>query len=228
MGGVGLSAHDRPLVLIPTVGNGPVGLPPIGMHGRSRLDRTLDERDQAVLGDVVDTLAPDPSKTLGMLDLDSDRDDRLGVGLPTEHPSFDSTQVRLVNLDVARQPVASGAHHRGPVAVQHRPRRLVGPQPQRPLDPECGDAVLLTGHLPCRSEPQPQRRASAVQDRPRRDRRLTTADRALPTTAAQSPPSPAGAPRAPESGGPAQPLKVINARSLVRKPRQQLRKYEPG
>jgi hypothetical protein len=92
MGGVGLSAHDRPLVLVlvPVVGNGPVGLPPIGMHGRSRLDRTLDERDHAVLGDVVDTLQPDPSKTLGMLDLDSDRDDRLGVGLPTEHPSYDS------------------------------------------------------------------------------------------------------------------------------------------
>ena len=114
-----------------------------------------------------------------------------------------------------------GAHHRGPVAVQHRPRRLVGPQPQRPLDPERGDASGW-------SSPTPQRTTTAAAcecggSRPRRDRRLTTADRALPTTAAQPPRTPAGAPRAPESVAPPKPLKVIDAGSLVRKPRQQLR-----
>ena len=109
------------------------------------------------------------------------------------------------------------------VAVQHRPRRLVGPQPQRPLDAQRRDAVLLAGHLPRCCEPQPQRRASAVEDRPGRDRRLTPADRTLPTTAAQPPTSPTHAPRTTEPVRPAQPLKVVQARSLVREPRQQLR-----
>ena len=107
--------------------------------------------------------------------------------------------------------------------MQHRPRRLVGPQPQRPLDAQRGHAVLLAGHLPRRREPQPQRRASAVEDRPRRDRHLTPANRALPTTAAQPPRSPADAPRATEPVRPTQPLEVVPAGSLVRKPRQQLR-----
>ena len=83
--------------------------------------------------------------------------------------------------------------------------------------------MLLAGHLPRRREPQPQRRPSAVKDRPRRDRRLTPAHRTLPTTTAQSPTSPTHAPRATEPVRPAQPLQIVQARSLVRKPRQQLR-----
>ena len=101
----------------------------VGMDSRSGLDRTFDERDQAVLGDVVDALQSDPPETLGVLDLDGDRDDRLGVGLPTEHAAFDSTQVRLVDLDPASKALAAGTHHRLAVAVQHRPRRLVGAEP---------------------------------------------------------------------------------------------------
>ena len=133
VGRVVLGAHDRPLVLIATVGHGPVRLPPVRVDGRSRLDRALDERDQAVLGDIVDTLQSNPPETPGVLDLNSDRDDRLGIGLPAEHTTLDPTQVRLVDLDVPGQPPAARSHHRRPVAMQHRPRRLVGHQPQRPL-----------------------------------------------------------------------------------------------
>ena len=99
------------------------------MDGRSRLDRALDERDQAVLGDIVDALQSNPPETLGVLDLDGDRDDRLGVGLPAEHAAFNPAQVGLVDLDQAGQSLAAGTDHRLAVAVQHRPRRLVGAQP---------------------------------------------------------------------------------------------------
>jgi acetolactate decarboxylase len=51
-----LGAHDGPLVLVAVVGHGPVRLPPVGVDGRSRLHRALDERDQALLGDIVDAL----------------------------------------------------------------------------------------------------------------------------------------------------------------------------
>ena len=72
-------------------------------------------------------------------------------------------------------------------------------------------------------EPQPQRRPSAVEDHPRRNRHLTPAHRALPTTAAQPPPSTPHAPRTAEPVRPAQPLKVVEAGGLVREPRQELR-----
>jgi hypothetical protein len=51
---IALLAHHGPLVS--------VGLPPVGVDGRSRLDGALDERDQAVLQDVIDTLQADPPK----------------------------------------------------------------------------------------------------------------------------------------------------------------------
>ena len=176
------------------------------MDGRSGLDGAFDERDQAVLGNVVDASQPNSPETLGLLDLDRDRDDRLGVGLPAEHAPFNATQVCLVDLDPAGQTLAAGADHRAAVAVQHRPRRLVGAQPERPLDPQRGDAVLLARHLPRRREPQPQRRPSAMKNRSRRDRRLPTTDLTLPPTAAQPPARPTDTPRAPEPLGPAQPL----------------------
>src|SRR5436190_14192325 len=62
-----LGAHDRPLVLVAAVGHGPVGLPPVGVDGRSGLDGAFDERDQAVLGNVVDASQPNSPETLGCL-----------------------------------------------------------------------------------------------------------------------------------------------------------------
>ena len=117
---------------------------PPTLPGRSRLDCAFDERDQAVLRDIVDALQSNPPETLGVLDLDSDRDDRLGVGLPAEDPTLNPAQICLVDLDVPRQPLAAGTHHRRPIAVQHRPRRLVGAQPERSLDAQRKNAVLLT------------------------------------------------------------------------------------
>jgi hypothetical protein len=102
VGRVGLGAHDRPFVLVAVLRHRPVGLPPVGVDGRSGLHCALDERDQAVLGDIVDALQPNPPETLGVLDLDRDRDDRLGVGLRAEHPALNPTQICLIDLDVAR------------------------------------------------------------------------------------------------------------------------------
>lgn len=132
--GVVLPAHDRPVVLVAVVGHRPVGLPPVGVDSRARLDRALDERDQAVLRDIIDALQSNAPETLGVLDLDRDRDDRLGSGLPAVDSGFDTADVRLVDLDQAGQSLAAGAHHRRAVAVQDRPRRLVRAQPERPLD----------------------------------------------------------------------------------------------
>jgi hypothetical protein len=104
------------------------------VDGRARLDRALDERDQAVLRDIIDALQSNAPETLGVLDLDRDRDDRLGSGLPAVDSGFDTADVRLVDLDQAGQSLAAWAHHRRAVAVQDRPRRLVRAQPERPLD----------------------------------------------------------------------------------------------
>jgi len=70
---------------------------------------------------------------------------------------------RLVDLDDRAQPVAAGADHRGAVAMQHRPRGLLGADPEYTLQPESGDPVLLARHLPHRHEPHRQRRSGAME-----------------------------------------------------------------
>ena len=159
-------------------------------------------------------------KPLG--DLIGDRDDRLRGRLPPVHGALDTPDVRLIDLDPSAQTLAGRADHRQAKPVQHRPRRLVGPEPQRPLQPERGDSLLLAGHQPRRREPRRQRRARAVENRSRRHRGLTPTHGALPTTAAQSPAGTTDAAWTAEPVRPAQPLQIVDARVIVWEPRQQL------
>ena len=170
-----------------------------------------------------DVLEPDTPESLGILDLDGDRDDRLGLGLAPLTAALHPADVPLVNLDVTRQPFAARTDHDHAIAVEHRPRGLVGAEPERSLNPQCRDAVLLTGHLSRGREPQPKRGTGAMKDRACSHRRLAPADSALPAPVAKAPPVPTRAARTAHPVGPAQPLKVVEARELVRKPRQQLR-----
>jgi hypothetical protein len=93
--------------------------------------------------------------------------------------------------------------------MQHRPRDLIRPQPERALHPQRRDPVLLTGHLPRSLKPQPERRPSAIEDRPRRDRRLAPTDSALPPPDATPPAIPPRTPGTAHSIRPAQPLQGL-------------------
>src|SRR3954469_22025439 len=59
------------------------------------------------------------------------QDHLLAVTLPTAAPPFlDATDIALVHLDGARQPVALGSHHRPPQFLQHRPGGLLAGEPE--------------------------------------------------------------------------------------------------
>ena len=220
MRGIALLAHDRALVLVAALRELPIRLPAVGVDRRAGLDRLVDEWQQAIGGDVGHMLEPDPPESLGCLISTAIATIALvSVLRPSTPPS--TREVPLVDLNVTREPLATRADHRRAIAVQHRPRGLVGTQPERTLNPERRHPVLLARHLPRRREPQPQRSPGAMKDRPRGHRRLTPADPALPAPTPQPPPVPAHAPRTPDALRPAQPLEVIQARRVVREPRQQ-------
>jgi hypothetical protein len=82
----------------------------------------------ALLAHVGHVSEPDPPEPLGILDLDGDRDDRLGLRLASVDLVLDTADVGLIDLDMPGQPLPAGADHRRPVTVQHRPRRLVRAQ----------------------------------------------------------------------------------------------------
>ena len=65
--GVALLAHDRPVVLVAALGSVPVRLPSVGVHSGAGSHRLVDERQQALGGDVGHMLKPNPPKSLGIL-----------------------------------------------------------------------------------------------------------------------------------------------------------------
>ena len=190
---------------------------------RESLDRAIDKmRPGNRLGDVGHALHPDAPEPLGLRDLHRDRDERLRLSFPPGSSLLGAADVGLVDLNQPAQSFAARAHHRLAVAVQHRPCRLIGAQPQRALQAQRRDAVLLAGHLPRRREPHRQRRARVVEDRPGRHRRLPSTVCALAPTASQQPAPLAVARRAAPPTAPPQPVKVVPARLIVREPSQQL------
>jgi hypothetical protein len=131
--------------------------------------------------------------------------------------------VRLVDLHDRAQPLAAGTDHRGSVAMQHRPRRLLRADAEHTLEAQGGDPVLLAGHLPRRREPHRQRGPSAVKDRAGRRRDTPTASTARPVPIGKLPCFLTATERAQEAARPAQPVQVVQARSIIRKPAPKVR-----
>ncbi len=168
-------------------------------------------------------LEADAPEATRFADLDGDRHDRLrGCGAPVPARLL-ATNIGLVDLDLADQSLSPRRHHRLAVAMQHRPRRLVGAQPQHTLEPQRRDPVLLAGQLPRSRKPHRQRRPGPMKDRARSHRRLVAASRTLTPAAGQPPPAPTRARWTAPTARPPQPIQIVKARLIVRKPRQQLR-----
>jgi hypothetical protein len=117
--------------------------------------------------------------------------------------------IRFVNLDSTRQSISARTHHRVPQSMQPRPRRMIAPETQEPLQPQCADTVLLISHVPHRPEPRTKWLSGVFKNRPGRNRYLKVAL----TTPVQSPlgfpilPMPTA--RAPKSIRPSQFIKVL-------------------
>ena len=139
-----------------------------------------------VSGRVRDPAHPHPAEA-AVIALDGDHDQRLAVQATPAPTRFHPADKGFVDLDRPAQQLATGQHHRAAQLVQPRPRGLVAPEPEHPLQPERADPVSLIHDVPHRRKPAPQRQTAAVKDRPRRDRRRensprTCAARAEPPT----------------------------------------------
>ena len=119
-----------------------VGLQSIGLNRAARLEGLGDkpmQRGSAGVGDVAQPDATDPP-TVG---LGGHHNQGLVHGLTALHARFLPAPVRLVHLHETPQPVAPGTHHRSTQLVKHGPGRLVAAQPQRPLQAQRADTILL-------------------------------------------------------------------------------------
>ena len=176
-------------------------------RGPLGVDDAADERAQVVLeGDALQHRHPRRSWAFSAL-LDGRGHDGLVPHLPAsaEPPLAGGAHVGLVHLHEAFQPMLGPVPERRTHLVQQGPRRLVAAQARVALELEGRDALLVASHEEDRPEPDPQRHAGAVEDRPRRHRGLVVAAPALLEPAARDPVALGlSTPRAPEPVGPAQ------------------------
>jgi len=120
-----------------------LGLPAVGAHRRAGLDRLADEGHEAGRGAVGDVAQPSTAEAARTVHLHRDGHDRLRLRLPARHAGLLAADVTLVDLDIAGEAVAVGAHHRRAQPMQHRPRGLIAAQPQHSLQPQRAGTVLL-------------------------------------------------------------------------------------
>ena len=103
---------------------------------------------------------PAASETLRLVDLDGHADQGLLALLAAAaQPRLLAADEGLVDLHPAGEPFPTGPDQHRAQPVQHRPRRLVRADLQRPLQALRRDPVFLGGEQPARREPHGQRRA---------------------------------------------------------------------
>ena len=78
--------------------------------------------------------------------------------LPRRHTPY----LRFIHFDAPAEPVPPGTHHGPAQFVEQGPSRLITTQTQNALQAQRTGSVLLTGQIPDRSQPQPQRQVAVL------------------------------------------------------------------
>jgi len=222
---VGLLAgafDGRSLVDIFVFGCAGVGCQPVGVDGRARLDMLLNKCLERFGFGVGNDLQPATPETLGGKQLHSNDHQHFAFGSATALAMPDTTKDGLIHFDVSGQHVVHGIADRAPESVQHRPSGLIGPESEDPMQCFGGNAVFSRGYMPSCGKPNSKRRSGVVKDRARSGGDAIAARIAPPFTIFHAPAFGAVARWACKSVFPADPVKVVKAGSIIRKPRQKL------
>jgi hypothetical protein len=201
-------------------GRGRVRPPAIGDHPGVRLDVVGEERSQRVGRRVEQRRHAATAQPLGLSALDGDPDEHLLALLPpAAQPWLLAAEVALVDLHLARQPLAARSHQHRPQPVQHRQKSGISAlNLKRLLEIGSYQTAWWEANSPAGHEPDGQRGAGAIEDGPRSGRTAGGAGDALQAPVTQPPAPGVRAAGTDEPAGPAQPLQVVQAVSVSRKP----------
>ena len=202
---------------------------PIGEDGRAKGRVRGDEIFQGLAAIIADQRQPDATGLAAFDALDSADDEDFPV-VTAALTARDRIVFRpegdagLVDLDHPRQWISIGIHHGFPQLVQEQPRRLVGADPEFPLELQGGNAVGMGRDEMRGDEPCAQRQMCPVHDRAGGNRGLPAARGAFerPRLRLQLPTLPRLTARADEAIGPTPPLEPVSAGVVVGKARHEL------
>ncbi len=213
----------RPLaalnMTVTQLGKAEVTRPSVSDHRGPWLDVISYEGMERIRGSISQRRHPASPDSLRLSNLYRDTSEGLLAFGPTARKLWLlTTDVGLVDLDPPGQPVAAWAYQHRSQAVKHGPCGLVRPDVQHALDVQRRDTVLGRGEQPAHTEPYRQRGPRAIEDRACRHRGAGIALRAPESAVAHAPTTGMAAVRAHKSVAPSQPLQVVEAVGVRRKP----------
>ncbi len=132
-----------------------------------------------------------------------------------------ATNHRFIHFHVTAKPCVFRMSDGATKSVQHRPSGLVGPKPHKAVERFSRNPVLRCRHVPSRSEPYGEWCFRVMENRARRCRNSSTACFTPPPAIFHAPPRVARTFWTGKTGRPAQPVQVIEASSIVRKPSEE-------
>lgn len=232
---VGLLAgafDGRSMVDVFVFGGGGIGCQPVGVDRRAWFDVLLNKSLECFSFGVGDNLQAAAPKAFGGEQFHGDRHQHLASGTAPALTVPHASEYSLIHLDVSGQHVVPGMADCTPEPVQHRPRRLIGAEPEGSMKRFGGNTVFSGGQMPGGGKPNGQRCSGVVKNCTRSGGYPTDTRLAPPPSAFHAPRRGAAAIWANKAMWPAKPIKVVKTGSIIWKPRHKFgvvaRVIDPG
>lgn len=129
---------------------------------------------------------------------------------------------RFIHFHITGKSRAFGVPNGTTKSVKHCPSGLVGAKPHKAVERFCRNSVFRCRHVPSRSKPYGEWRLRAMEDGACRCRNPTTARFTPPPTIIHAPSRAASTVRTGKSVRPTQPVQVIEASGIIRKPAEKI------
>jgi len=199
-----------------------IGYQSIRADGRARFDVLLNKGFERFGFGVGDNLQAATPKPLWGEQFYGDGHQHLTFGtapaLALAHASKDS----LIHFNVSGQHIVTGMADCAPEPVQHRPGCLIGAKSKNSMQRFGGNPIFSCGQVPSGSEPNSQGRSGVMKDCASRGGDSISARIAPPLAILHAPALRAVTRRALKPVLPSNPVKIVEAGSVIRKPRQKL------
>lgn len=197
-----------------------VGRQSVGKHSGARFNMSQEKGSQGVGLSVGNNLNSAASESFWVDLFHGHRNEDLASSPSSALPWVNAANHRFIHFHIAGKPRVFGVPN-GTTKSVH-PGGLVGAKSHKTVERFGRNPALRCRHVPRRSEPYGEWCFRVMEDRARRCRNPATARFTPPPTIIHAPPRIARTFRTRKTGRPAQPIQVIEACSIIRKPAEEI------
>lgn len=199
-----------------------IGCQSIRVDGRARFDMLLNKGFERFSFGVWDNLQAATPNPLWGEQFYGDCHQYLTFGAAPALALARASKDSLIHFNVSGQHVMASMADCAPKPVQHRPGCLIGAKAKNSMQRFGGNTIFSCGQVPSGSEPNSQRRSGVMKDCASRGGDSIAARIAPPLAILHAPALRAMTRRALKPVPPSNPVKVVEAGGVIRKPRQKL------